>query len=322
MIKEKDAFKLQEHVGNIFTNHYLTKKILFLYGDRDGGKTTFLRILEYFIGDDNCSNLTLDQLGEKFTNAMMYGKRANINGEIHPKMPIKHTAKIKALTGEETITTRFLYGNPFKYHSMAKQFFAANGIPNVNESEVDDAFYSRFDFIEFPKQFTTKENIFEKYTQPNMMSCFLNWALEGLKRLSENEWKITNATPIEESEYLFEHSQYGLTTFDRWLSEEYEASKEGYISEEELWKECKKWHETRKITHKVYLVDKHVFGRKLSANRVIPIQKFHPLDKRTGKQVLSIKGIKQKFAGPEVIIEDDSIFAKDEFRKWGEGVDS
>ena len=44
-----DVKKLQEHLGNMFANHYETKKLLLLYGPQDSGKSTFIKIMQYVI---------------------------------------------------------------------------------------------------------------------------------------------------------------------------------------------------------------------------------------------------------------------------------
>jgi len=292
MVSKKDALKLQEHVGNIFSNHYLTKKLVFLIGPKNSGKSTFLQILQKFIGPENCSNLMLNELGDKFTSFAIHNKRANISPDIQYRLPVKHYGRIKSLTGGDTITLQKKGENPFSYTPIAKLFFSANGVPLITEKQADDAFYERWDFIKFEQSFDEKDDYLNKYTTPEMMSSFLRWTLEGYVRLVKNNWKITNAISLSEARDMFLEADHIVTDFDVWLTENYTISKDGYILREEAFNDCKEWHFKKKKLEHIYLSNFDIFCKKMYNNKYLSVEKYRPTV--NGEQSIVFKGIKKR----------------------------
>src|SRR5205807_1743212 len=64
-----------------------------------------------------------------------------------------------------------------------------------------DAFFRRWDIITFPNTFLgAKDNrkLYAELTTEEELSGFLNWALEGLKRLRENGFQFSQSRSVEE----------------------------------------------------------------------------------------------------------------------------
>jgi putative DNA primase/helicase len=243
-VHKDDLLKLQESVGNVFANHYETKKLTYIYGGNDSGKSTFLNILEDFLSPDNCSHLTLTQLSEKFTNAELYGKRANIYADVPYRIKLRYFGIIKNVTGGDPVTLQFKGKDAFKYKSISKQFFSANGIPDIDDKEADDAFYRRWEFIRFPHTFDPDSELFKKYTTPDMKSAILQWAIEGYQRLKQNHWKLTNQTSIDEAREKFEGVV--LEPSGMWLLERTLPESTAVETKKALFEDCKEWH-SRKL---------------------------------------------------------------------------
>lgn len=292
MVARNHCDKVQEHTGNIFSNHYLTKKLMFATGPQDSGKSTFYNVLCAFLGQVNYCILTLNELGEKFTNAIIYNKRANICSDIPYKMPIKHYGRIKNVTGGDGFTIQQKHGTPFTYKPMAKEFFSANEVPIIDERAVDDAFYGRFDFADFPHSFTVKNPIFDMYTTPEMKTAFLNWMIEGYERLKDNKWELTNGDSVDDVKARFEEASYEKTTFDDWLIENYESDEKGWILKAFLFRDCATWHRAKSIVKDSFITSYPVFCKKLLNNRQIKVVEYQP--SQNGKQVESYKGIKRR----------------------------
>jgi hypothetical protein len=292
MVAPEHCLKLQEHCGNLLANHYLTKKLLFALGPQDGGKSTFFNVISYFLTDANCSALNLSELGEKFTNADIYGKRANICSDIPFKLHTDHYNRIKEFTGGDAVTLQFKGKDVFKYRSTAKLFFSANGVPVIDFSLADDAFLNRWDFVEFPYSFDKKSDVFKKYTTPEMQSALLNWIIEGYVRLKSNNWKFTNASTLDEIKSRLRMSIYQpKDDFELWLFEGYESDNKGFIPKPDLFRDCRRWHEDKGL-HYSYMSDYKVFCKKMSQNNIIKVKTFRPLVK--GKQEEMFLGIKEK----------------------------
>lgn len=236
LVHKDDAFKLQEHIGDILSPNTASKKLLYMYGGSHSGKSTFLRIIQNLIGRNNCCSLTLGQLSEKFTNMGIYERMANICSEMPYKINLKNLEHIKVLTGGDTITIQQKYVPAFKYLPIIKHIFAANGIPHIDLENADSALYSRFDFIVFPNSFKPDPSIIPKYTTEPMKSAWFNWMLEGYHRLRDNGWQFTNQLDIGNVERLFATAGIERDEFLVWLTENHIPSPSDHIEKKQMHK--------------------------------------------------------------------------------------
>ena len=92
-------------------------------------------------------------------------------------------AKIKQMTGGDTITSRFLFQEFFEYTPEFKLFMAVNDLPDVAAS--DDAMFRRIRVIPFDAQFkgdNLNKNLQEELSQPEHLKALLAWMVEGAKK--------------------------------------------------------------------------------------------------------------------------------------------
>lgn len=289
---EEKADTLQEYVGYVFVNHQKAKKLLFPYGPNDSGKSTFFDILIEFFGKQNCSNLSLHQLCEKFTNAELYGKLVNIRADMDYKMEPKSVNLIKSLTGGDTIMAQKKQKDPFSFKNRAKIFLSANGIPVLPLRVVDDSFYNRWIPIEFPNSFKgdlRDYSIIEKFTTPEAKPAILKWALEGLKRLRENNWNFTFQPSKEEVEKWFKSGYLPLDNdVESFLSEKCNEHFMDIVEKKVLFNAYFKWCEEK---DKISLAE-NAFHRKVKNNRIFKVSECKPTV--DGKQIHAWKGISLK----------------------------
>jgi len=288
LVKPDDLAKLQEVIGNVFANHYETKKLLYLYGSNDSGKSTFLNILEAFLSPSNCCHLTLKQLGEKFTNASIYGKRANIFADIPYKVKASNYDILKNFTGGDPVNLQFKNKDGFDYNSVAKQFFSGNGIPSISLEEADDPFYRRWEFIKFPNHFDPDENCIKKHATPEMKSAMLNWAIEGYQRLKQNKWILTNQTSIDEAREMFEGIHTEPTGL--WLLERCERHMSEKETKKALFEDCKEYHQKKLLP---FVDDYDSFCKWMHKQTHIPVISSRPTDEE-GEREPSFVGVKLK----------------------------
>lgn len=201
----EDIAFLEEWAGYCLTTDVSYQKALMLYGIPGTGKSVFATMLETFIGGENASSESLQKIEEdKYRAAKLYGKRVNICSDIPSTKMHKTEVFKKLVSGLDTIDAENKYQDPFKFKNKAKLTFSANKIP---EGPKDPAFYERFCLIEFGNKFrgTDKDDkrLIRKLTTDAELSGFLNVALEGLKRLYENDKFSYNKTFEEtEREYI------------------------------------------------------------------------------------------------------------------------
>lgn len=192
--READKKVLLEMVGNCLLPHYDYESFLILFGNGGNGKTTFLKVVEEFLGEDNCSSAELQKLtGGRFTSAELVGSMANIAPDIG-KRGLKNTGTLKSLTGGDSFRAERKYEQGFTFQNRAKLMFGANSPPDLGESTY--AIKRRLLPIHLPNNFTSKDDdnpdekprqeLLEGLTTPEELSGLLNEALDGIDRLHEH----------------------------------------------------------------------------------------------------------------------------------------
>ena len=192
---------LQEWAGyNLWIFGYPAQKAMLLVGDGGNGKSTLIGIIEYMVGKENRSAVSLHELEEnRFATHDLFGKAANLYPDL-PDKDLKSTGIFKMLTGGDPIRAEDKNVKAFTYHNVAKLTFSCNAVPRVPEDSV--AYFRRWLIVEFPYSFegSTSEDkdLKEKLiNDTEEMSGFLNWALEGLQRLRANGWRFSNGKTVE-----------------------------------------------------------------------------------------------------------------------------
>jgi putative DNA primase/helicase len=104
-------------------------------------------------------------------------------------------AKIKLMTGGDTITCRPLYGNLSTFAPQFKLWLATNQLPAISGTDV--AIWRRINVIEFPVTISAEKR------DPNLQAALLtelpgilNWALDGLAA-----WEREGLNPPEQVVY-------------------------------------------------------------------------------------------------------------------------
>jgi len=153
-----------------------------LVGPGANGKSVVCNVLSALIGEDNVSNISLDQMGEKHSSVAMLGKLANIASEIETDEIRTGERVIKAITGEDRVQLNEKYKPVFSARIKARLLFACNELP---------LFKDRSQAIARRLLVIPMEQVVDPSKQdPKLVEKLLgelpgifNWALEGLKDL-------------------------------------------------------------------------------------------------------------------------------------------
>jgi putative DNA primase/helicase len=195
---ESQLTALQEAIGYTLLKSMPFHKAFMLLGDGSNGKSTFLTLLQTFLGRENYSNVTLQEIcNNRFASANLYGKMANISADL-PKTAIETSGRFKMLTGSDAICAEFKHKNAFQFVNIAKMFYSCNEFPQTTEDTL--AYVRRWKIFNCTNVFLGEKcdpKIIEKITTSQELSGFLNYALEGLKRLLENGKFSINETEEE-----------------------------------------------------------------------------------------------------------------------------
>jgi putative DNA primase/helicase len=141
-----------------------------LVGTGRNGKGTFLRVMNALLGPENITASSLnDIVSVRFTTASLFGKIANIAGDIDATY-LESTATFKAITGQDQIQAEHKGRPRFDFTPWCVPVFSANKIPA--NADVTVGYMSRWLVIEFPNDFTGREDrrLDEKLTKPDELS--------------------------------------------------------------------------------------------------------------------------------------------------------
>ena len=163
------------------------QKAILLSGPGGNGKSTYLAMVEAFLGRQNTSNVSLHKLeADKFAGSRLYGKLANIC----PDLPTEHlagTSVFKAITGGDPITGEYKFRDSFDFLPFARLVFSANTPPRSQDSS--QGFFDRWLVIPFFRSFrgTTEEIsrrvLDARLSSPAELSGLLNKALDAVEPL-------------------------------------------------------------------------------------------------------------------------------------------
>jgi len=225
---------LQEFIGYCLYKAMLFHKALMLVGLGSNGKSTLQNLIEKLLGKENVNHATLHALCySRFASAQLYGKLANMHSDISGNA-LEITGALKTLTGNDTINAQEKFKKEFGFRNHAKFIFSANRVPDTTDDTL--AFFRRWLIIECNNIFLGKNKnpyILKEITTPTELSGFLNWALEGLKRLLENGGFSISETMEDMKRGYIKHSN----------------SAKAFIEECLTYKEYKEYDKADKTTH-------------------------------------------------------------------------
>lgn len=182
---------VQEILGYLLTTNTSAQKSFVLLGPARTGKSTLLWVVEYLLlGKKNVSNIPWQEIGDKFKTAELLGKLANVFSDL-PSKSIDDTGIFKVVTGEDYLMAEKKNKNPFKFRPFARLVFSCNELPK-NYVDRTEGFYRRLIIVPFNRQIEkNKIDKALKYKFQREKEGILNWALEGLRRLYENNFEFS-----------------------------------------------------------------------------------------------------------------------------------
>lgn len=198
---------LCEAIGYCFYRRNELRKAFILTGEKQNGKSTYLKLINFLLGKANVTSLDLSELGQRFKPAELFGKLANIGDDIGDDF-ISNPAIFKKVVSGDPVNVERKGENPFDLKNYSKFLFSANNIPRIKDKS--GAVISRLVIIPFNARFTKDDPDFDPYiiyklTTENAMEYLINIALEGLKRVlrnyafTESESVVNALTEYEEN---------------------------------------------------------------------------------------------------------------------------
>ena len=241
---EKAAF-LQKALGYTLSGDTSRECFFILYGATSrNGKGTLCETFSAMMGDyaKTAAPETIAQ--RKYADsrsptedlARLAGARF-VNISEPDKNMILSASLVKQMTGNNTITARFLHENSFQYKPQFKMFIDTNHLPTISDSTLFSS--DRVIIVEFNRHFGEDErdiHLKKKLTAPDSLSGILNWCLEGLRL-----YRSTGLNPpeaVREATRAYAESSDKIGQF---ISEVLTVDPNGEISVNEVHEKYQNW---------------------------------------------------------------------------------
>jgi putative DNA primase/helicase len=198
------------------------QRLFCLIGEGSNGKSTFIKLVSKFIGNDNVSATTLQNLiNSGFGTTCLYKKLVTTITEVE-KVNLKQTGVLKSLSGGDAIRMEFKGKNAFTEDNYSKLILASNKLPSTSDNS--DGFMRRWLIIDFPNRFSEKADILKSI--PDEEYSNLAFKVVGiLKELLKNG-SFTNDGEIEDRRTKYMEKSTNLKEF---IEETYTKSVNEYI---------------------------------------------------------------------------------------------
>ena len=187
---------IQEMVGSTLVTHNKAEKSFIIVGPGRNGKSVFSSVIRGLLGPDNVSATPLNKMaGGDFGLEDLVDKKINLTTESSKSEQIS-TATWKQLVSNDPVSVNPKGKKRYTAQLNLKIISFLNYFPDF--SELDFAVQRRLIVIPFDAVIAEKDidpDLSEKLQKE--LPGIMNWAIEGLKRLSSNKWQFTKAESSE-----------------------------------------------------------------------------------------------------------------------------
>lgn len=234
---------LQRAVGYSLTGSTAEHCLFLLHGSGRNGKSTFIELVRYLLGDYGVAahmNTFLVKKGDSIPNDLAALASARMVAAVETEESKRlDEPKIKQITGGDTITARFLHKEFFDFKPQFKIWLATNALPVIRGT--DEGIWRRMKRIPFDVYIPDgkkDEKLGEKLRSE--ASGILNWALEGLEDYRRNG--LEEPQCVTEATEAYRGSQDWL---ERFVAEETEkaAGPNDFIQARKLYERFVQWAE-------------------------------------------------------------------------------
>ena len=209
---EENREMFLQYAGLCFTTDTRQQMSLLLCGVGGTGKSQLIKLLERALGEENTSNVGLQDLSKRFSTSLLVGKLLNSCSDL-PLEAIEETGTFKKLVGEDKVFSERKGTQGFMFRNYSKLLFSTNLLPAVT-GERNNAFYRRLLILKLdniPSVPDTK--LFEKLEKEILY--FIKLCVEALSRMYANGIILNS----KESQILVSQMQADSDTTSSFVAE-------------------------------------------------------------------------------------------------------
>ena len=214
---------VQRAIGYSLTGQTTEQCLFIMIGDGANGKSTFINVINKLLGSygTTAASHTLianggGSIGDDLVD--LIGARLITVSETEEGQSLAE-AKIKQMTGGDTLKGRPLYGTYVQFSIIGKLWLATNSLPQINNT--DHGIWRRIKAVPFNRTFTAQEQ--DKHLSDKLMEelpGILNWAIEGCLRWQKDELQTPQIIEDQVAEY-----KSAMDSISQFIREECELGK-------------------------------------------------------------------------------------------------
>ena len=275
---EKDTQDLidsmQTCLGYSLSGSTREQVMFLLYGKGSNGKSTLTEEIAHVLGDygDNIKSDVLMQQknanNSTYSIAKLQTTRFVETGETDDGGRLAES-QVKILTGGDSISAQFKYGNEFSFKPKFKIWMSTNNRPNIRGTEL--GIWRRLVVFPFKNTFTDEQ---KDKDLPDKLKAesdkILGWCIKGFQKYQElNGFIITKMQEDEVSEY-----KQQMDVVSRFIAQECRLGDDLSIDAKELYKKFKEWaddntdYKLKESKFSENLIEKGITPRMLSTGKV------------------------------------------------------
>lgn len=274
---------MQRAIGYSLTGSTREQVMFILHGKGRNGKSLFIETIRSILGNytDNIQAKTLMvSRGDTINNDVAKLQGARLVTSSEPSEGFRFDeGLIKQLTGGDTVTARFLYGEEFNFDPKFKIWVTTNHKPIVRGT--DDGIWRRLLLIPFDVQIPEdKVDKDLKYKLLREAPAILNWAVEGCLMWQKDGLQVPQKIADAGKGYRKE-----MDVLEQFIDDLCIVAEGERVAAGELYQKYRKWADETES----YKMNKNKFGMKMK-------EKFKSKRLNTGVHYMGLN-IVEKFPG-------------------------
>lgn len=184
---------IEEILGHILLVKRFPHKIFFLTGSGANGKSTFVEMITNFAGDLS-SHIDIANFDDGTSLVSLIGKIVNVADDVDA-IYLEKSKNLKTMASGNTVGARAIYSQPITIKNTSTLIFTANEPPVFKDKS--DGISRRLLIIPFNNKVKERiYNIDELLSTDNAKSYILNLALQGIKRILDNNLEMSESETI------------------------------------------------------------------------------------------------------------------------------
>lgn len=279
---EEDIPTIQEMLGYMLVPSTNVQEAFFLVGDGGVGKSVLGIILESILGQACRAITTQELVSQRFQLATIENKLCMYDDDLGSAALTETAILKKIITADQNIPAERKYGDPYEFRPYCKIVACANFMLSSLYDD-SDGFFRRLHPIQVKPKDKHRKVIkdFGKLMVSSERDQIVRFALRGLKRLQENNWKITWS---DRSRDYIGTVKDSANHFDNFFQTVFAESPTADVSSAEIGQVYDRWCKANDVTPK---------SRKRLAKYFMDLSLCRPNQhiKRDGKQVRGYSGI-------------------------------